>query len=58
MQAPTLFARHGMPNDEVADIDHVSQLTNLRYQNGFLVQILSLPIEDIQTVEGALQTEV
>ena len=58
MQSPTLLAGHSVTDDKVSDINHIPQLTYFREEDGLLVQILGLTIEDIQPVERALQTEV
>ncbi len=58
MQSPALLPVHSVPDDQIAHVDHVSQLADFREEYGFLIEIFGLAVEDFQTVESALQTQV
>ena len=58
VEAAALLAGHGVAHDEVADVDEVAELADFRIQDGLLVEFLGLAVEDLETVEGALQTQV
>lgn len=58
VQAAAFLAGHGVTHDEVADIDKVTQLADFWVEDGLLVEVLRFTIEDFETVESALQTQV
>ena len=58
VQTAALMAIHGVLDNQVADIDHITQFADFRNQNGFLIEIFRFPVQNLQTVESALQTDV
>ena len=58
MQASALLAFNGLPGDEIAHIDHVSQFTDITTGLDAFEQSFGFFIEHIQTVPGTLKSQV
>ena len=58
VQSAALLALDGPAGDEIAHVDHVAQFADILRSLHALEQVLGLFVEHVQTVPGALQSEV
>ena len=58
MQATGFFAVFGLTGDQVSDVDDVAQLTDAADHLAGLEEFLGLLIQDVQTVPGAVKTQI
>ena len=58
MQPYTLLALGGCPDDKIGARNKIAQFAQILRQNGTLVQILRLPVNQVQAVKRPLKTQI